>query len=31
MTRDGRAKDLGEALVHYGRIFKTLHVPRFCW
>lgn len=29
LQRDGRATDLGEAVAHYGRIFKTLHVLTF--
>ncbi|WP_354236953.1 Tn3 family transposase [Arthrobacter sp. UYEF3] len=29
LQRDGRPTDLGEALAHYGRIFKTLHVLTF--
>lgn len=26
LTRDGRLTQLGEAIAHYGRIFKTIHV-----
>ncbi|WP_426989199.1 Tn3 family transposase [Pseudarthrobacter sp. Y6] len=29
LQRDGRPTDVGEALAHYGRIFKTLHVLTF--
>lgn len=29
LQRDGRPTDLGEAIAHYGRIFKTLHVLTF--
>ncbi|RFA17621.1 DDE transposase [Subtercola boreus] len=29
LQRDGRPTDLGEAVAHYGRIFKTLHVLTF--
>ncbi|MET3175288.1 UNVERIFIED_ORG: TnpA family transposase [Arthrobacter sp. UYCu721] len=29
LQRDGRPTDLGDAVAHYGRIFKTLHVLTF--
>ncbi|MET3176108.1 UNVERIFIED_ORG: TnpA family transposase [Arthrobacter sp. UYCu721] len=29
LQRDGRPTDLGEAVAHYGRIFKTLRVLTF--
>ncbi|WP_426995976.1 Tn3 family transposase [Pseudarthrobacter sp. N5] len=29
LQRDGRPTDLGNAVAHYGRIFKTLHVLTF--
>lgn len=29
LQRDGPPTDLGEAVAHYGRIFKTLHVLTF--
>ncbi|SCG16483.1 Transposase and inactivated derivatives, TnpA family [Micromonospora echinofusca] len=29
LQHDGRLTDLGEAVAHYGRIFKTLHVLTF--
>jgi TnpA family transposase len=29
LQREGRPTDLGEAVAHYGRIFKTLHVLTF--
>lgn len=28
ISRDGRPTALGEAIAHYGRIFKTLHILR---
>ncbi len=28
LSRDGRPTLLGEAIAHYGRIAKTLHIPR---